>query len=85
MNASTELHNLLSGRFVREIVGPAIKGGASSAELMVLFETMQVGMMEVLNRHYELAPSAAVTLCEESLQQAIERFAGMRKPGSAPK
>ncbi|MER9471037.1 hypothetical protein [Mesorhizobium sp. M0520] len=83
MSAASDLHNLLSGRFVREVIGPAIKGGATYAELMVLFETVQFGMMEVLHRHYELAPAAAVGLCEESLHTAIERFADARKKDGA--
>jgi hypothetical protein len=77
-SAATEFHNLLSGRFVRDIIGPAIKNGATYAELMVIFETVQFGMMEILHRHYELAPSVAAGLCEESLHRAVERFAGAR-------
>ncbi|MER8560132.1 hypothetical protein [Mesorhizobium sp. M0578] len=83
MSAASDLHDLLSGRFVREVIGPAIKGGATYAELMVLFETVQFGMMEVLHRHYELAPATAVSLCEESLHSAIERFAGARNKDGA--
>lgn len=78
MSAQSELHNLLAGRFVREIIGTAIKGGATYSELMVIFETAQVGMMEVLNRHYDLTPQVSTDLCEESLHRAIERFAGQR-------
>ncbi|RWO29620.1 MAG: hypothetical protein EOS10_22525 [Mesorhizobium sp.] len=78
MSAASELHNLLSARFVREVIGPAVKRGATYAELMVLFESVQFGMMEILHRHYELAPATAVSLCEESLHSAIERFAGAR-------
>lgn len=78
MATPSELHNLLSGRFVREVIGPAVKNGATYAELMVIFETVQFGMMEVLHRHYDLTPPVAVGLCEESLHSAIERFAGQR-------
>ena len=83
MSAASELHDLLSGRFVREVIGPAVKSGATFAELMVLFESVQLSMMEILHRHYEFAPGAAVTLCEESLHQAIERFAGQRNRDGA--
>ncbi|MER8941311.1 hypothetical protein NKH82_17650 [Mesorhizobium sp. M0915] len=79
MSAASDLHDLLSGRFVREVIGPAIKGGATYAELMVLFETVQFSMMEVLHRHYAMDPATAVSLCEGSLHVAIERFAGARK------
>lgn len=78
MSASSELHDLLSGRFVREVIGPAVKSGASYAELMVLFESVQFGMMEILHRHYAMDPATAVSLCEGSLHRAIERFAGAR-------
>lgn len=78
MSEKSEFHNLLTGRFVRDIIGPAIKSGATYAELMVIFESVQLGMMEVLNRHYDLSPQVATGLCEASLQSAIERFAGRR-------
>lgn len=79
MTAASDLHNLLSGRFVRDVVGPAIKSGASYSEMMVLFESCQFGMLEILSRHYDLAPATAVGLIEASQQAAIERFAGNRK------
>lgn len=79
MSKKSELHNLLIDRFVKEIIGDAIKSGATSSELMVIFETAQVGMMEVLHRHYGLKPHVATGLCEASLQRAIERFAGNRR------
>jgi hypothetical protein len=75
MADKSALHNLLASRFVREIIGPAIKDGASYSDLMVIFESTQVGMLEVLNRHYDLTPQVATGICEASLQQAIERFA----------
>ncbi|MCW5697899.1 MAG: hypothetical protein KIS96_14360 [Bauldia sp.] len=77
-----ELHNLLVARFVREIVGPAIKDGASDAQLMVLFESIQFGMMEVLQLHYQLAPAVAAFLIEESLHQATERLVSKRADDS---
>ncbi|WP_136617021.1 MULTISPECIES: hypothetical protein [Mesorhizobium] len=75
----TSMHNLLSERFVRDVVGSAIKDGASYSDLMVLSETVQLGMMEILNKHYGLAPAVAVGLGEASLQHAIERFSELRK------
>ena len=79
MSAASDLHNLLSARFVRDVIGPSVKNGATYAELMVLFESVQFGMMEILHRHYELTPQVAASLCEESLHSAVERFAGARK------
>lgn len=85
MSRASELHDHLAGRFVREVIGPAIKGGASHAELMVLFESVQFSMMEILHRHYELGAATAVGSCEASFQRAIERFAGARnKDGPNP-
>lgn len=75
---SAELHNLLARRFVSDIIGPAIKSGATYAELLVIFESSQLAMLEILNRHYDFTPQGATTLCEESLHAAIERFAGKR-------
>ncbi|OWK18300.1 hypothetical protein AJ88_03710 [Mesorhizobium amorphae CCBAU 01583] len=76
--SQSETHNLLARRFVHEIIGPAIKDGATYGDLMVIFESAQFCMMEVLNLHYELAPAVAVGLCEECLHAASERFAGNR-------
>ena len=76
MSDRSDLHNLLSSRFVRDVIGPAVKSGATYADLMVIFESTQLGMLEILNRHYELTPQVATGLCEVSLQAAIERFAG---------
>ncbi|AZO51232.1 MULTISPECIES: hypothetical protein [unclassified Mesorhizobium] len=78
MTSQSETHNLLARRFVREIIGPAIKDGGTYAELMVIFESATLCIMEVLNLHYELSPQVATGLCEASLQNAIERFAGGR-------
>ncbi|MDG4903164.1 hypothetical protein P9279_21890 [Mesorhizobium sp. WSM4962] len=75
MSAASELHNLLAGRFVRDVIGPAVKNGATDTELTTLFESVQVSMLEILHRHYGLAPQVATGLCEASLQRAIERFA----------
>ena len=78
MSEQSELHNDIANRFVMTVIGPAIKGGASYADLMVIFETMQVAMMETLARHYKLAPDVASGLCEASLDRAIERFSAIR-------
>ncbi|TIU65484.1 MAG: hypothetical protein E5W25_20500 [Mesorhizobium sp.] len=81
MSAASD-HNELAGRFVRDVAGPAIKNGATFADMVVLFESVQLGMMEILNRHYEVSPQASVGLLEASLQAAIERFAGKRNPAN---
>ncbi|MCA0025511.1 MULTISPECIES: hypothetical protein [unclassified Mesorhizobium] len=78
-SAASALHNLLSGRFVRDIAGHAIKSGASYSQLMVLFESNQLAMLELLNLHYQLAPATAVDLLEVSMHAAIVRFADNRK------
>jgi hypothetical protein len=79
MSAASELHNLLAGRFVRDVAGPAIKNGATYAEMMTLFESCQLGMLELLNVHFEMTPAVAVGLLEASQHAAIERFAEKRK------
>lgn len=79
MSNASDLHDLLSGRFVRDVAGPAIKKGATYAEMMVLFESCQLGMLEILNVHYDIAPATAVALFEASQQAAIVRFSGNRK------
>lgn len=79
MSKQSEQHNILAGRFVQEIIGPAIKSGMDYAELAVFLETAQVGIMEILHQHYGLSPQVASGLCEESMGQAIERFAALRR------
>jgi hypothetical protein len=41
MSAASDLHNLLSARFVRDVIGPSVKNGATYAGLLVLFESVQ--------------------------------------------
>ncbi|ESY02759.1 hypothetical protein [Mesorhizobium sp. LNJC405B00] len=78
MSDAASTHNLLARRFVREIIGAAIKDGATYAELMVIVESSQMAVLEVLNRHYDLTPQVSTGLLEGSLNRAIERFAGGR-------
>lgn len=80
MSAASDLHNLLAGRFVRDVAGPAMKNGATYAEMMTLFESCQLGMLELLNAHFDLTPAVAVGFLEASQHAAIERFAAKRKP-----
>lgn len=74
MGKASDLHNELAGRFVREIIGPAIKSGATDTDLMVIFESVQLSMLEILHRHYKNTPQVATGFCEAGLQRAIERF-----------
>ena len=62
MSEQSAFHNLIAGRFVSDIIGPAIKSGATDSELMVIVESALVAVQEILHRHY----------------RAIERFAGSR-------
>lgn len=78
MASKSEAHNALAHRFIYEVVGPVITSGATYAEIMVVFETAQVGMLEILNLHHGLTPQVSTGLVEASLEHAIERFAGNR-------
>lgn len=75
MTTPSELHNSLAQRFIFDVLGPAIKCGGS-ADLMVLFESCQLGVMDVLCLHYKLKPDVAVGLMEAAQHRAIERFTG---------
>lgn len=79
MSDQSELHNTLSRRFVMEVMGPAIKSGATFADMMVLFETIEVAFLEILHRHYDQKPAVASGLVEASVDRAIERFAAIRR------
>lgn len=76
MTTPHQLHNDLAQRFILDVVGPAIKGGASFGDLMVLFETCQLGVMDVLCLHYKLRPDVTAGLMEAAHHRALERFAG---------
>lgn len=80
MSDRHELHNLLSERFVRDVLGPAIRNGASDAQLMVLFESCQLGLMLALHRHYGIRPDIVAALAEAAHHRALERFAREATP-----
>lgn len=78
MTDQSDLHDRLSRRFIVDVMGPAIKGGATFADMMVLFETIEVAFLEILHRHYDQAPAVATGLVEASVDRAIERFAAIQ-------
>lgn len=81
MSTFATLHDELSRRFMREIVGPGIRAGASDSDLMVLFESCQLGLMLVLRDHYHVSPSVAADLVEVAHHRATQRFAASKVPG----
>lgn len=77
----TEKHNALVRRFVMEVIGPVLKEGTTYSEMLVVFESMQVGMLDILQKGYNLPPDVATGLLEASFQRAIVRFAEKANQG----
>lgn len=76
-----EMHNLLTTKFMMEIVGPMLRGNAPHEETMVLFESLILGMLETNSTMYGLKPQASVVFLEEAMQQAIIRYTGGHDEG----
>lgn len=74
MSIQGDLHNQLAKRFVQDILGTAIRADADYGDVMVLFESAQLGTMQLLRRHYGMSPQVAAGLMEAALQSAIVRF-----------
>lgn len=75
MSDAAKLHDEMSSRFVREILGPAIRNEASDSDLMVLFESCQLVLMLLLRDHYGVKAATAAALVEAAHHRATERFA----------
>lgn len=45
VNRETELHNRLAGEIVRSIVVPVVEGGGTTSEILVLLESVNVGVL----------------------------------------
>ena len=69
-----ERHNDHAKAFLLEVVREVIQDGGSFADVMVVLESMMVGVMQVNERMFKLAPNVSVGLVESALERAIERY-----------
>jgi len=72
-------HDELSRKFVFDVLGAAVKDGATFAELMTVLESALVATMLLNVMHYGMKPAVASGLVEAAVQRAIERFSEQMK------
>jgi len=68
-------HNALTSQFIQTAVRQVILDGDKEAELMVILESLIMGIMLVNVKVFGLKPAVASGLAEVAMQRAIERFA----------
>lgn len=69
-----ERHNDHAKAFLLEVVREVIQDGGSYADIMVVLESMMVGVMQVNERMFKLSPQASSGLVEAAVERAIERY-----------
>jgi hypothetical protein len=79
--APSERHNRHTSAFVQSIVKEVIEDGGSYAEVMVVLESLILGVMLVNVKAFNLKPQVASGLVEGAVQRAIERFAALKEQG----
>ena len=70
-------HNEHAKAFLTEVVREIIDDGGTFADVMVVLETMMVGVMTLNVRLFNLSPQASTGLVESAVARAIERFTEM--------
>lgn len=74
-------HNELTRKFITENLRPMARGKEGLAEVMVIYESLTLGIMLLLQEAFSAKPHAATRLCEVALDQAIERLAAENNKG----
>jgi hypothetical protein len=74
----TAVHNQLSDKFINEFIRPILLAGGDYGDLLVLLETAMLQVLLINREHFNMDPAKAVTLLEECMGQAIERFVEKR-------
>jgi hypothetical protein len=72
----SDSHNELTNEFVQKVVRTVLKDGGGNAELMVVLESIILGVMHTNVAAFGMTPQVSVGMTEACLQQAIERFTG---------
>ena len=72
-------HNEHAKAFLTEVVREIIDDGGTFADVMVVLETMMVGVMTLNVRLFNLSPQASTGLVESAVARAIERFTEMKE------
>ncbi len=69
-----ERHNGITGEVVKAIVGPVAKAGGGYGEVMVIVESVILGVMLANRELYGMADATPPALVESAVQAAIERY-----------
>jgi hypothetical protein len=76
----TEIHNRLTREFITKMVKENEAAGGGYSDLLVLYESLSMGVMMALQRVYNVKPNTAAMLADEAVVLAMERFAAKRNP-----
>jgi hypothetical protein len=76
----TEIHNRLTREFITKMVKENEAAGGGYSDLLVLYESLSMGIMMALQRVYNVKPNTAAMLADEAVVRAMERFAAKGNP-----
>jgi hypothetical protein len=76
----TEIHNRLTREFIAKMVKENEAAGGGYVNLLMLYESLSMGVMMALNKIYHVEPKTAAMLVDEAVVQAMERFSAKRNP-----
>jgi hypothetical protein len=71
---SSDSHNELTSQFLQTVVRQVLKDGGKYSDLMVILESLIMGVMLTNVKVFGLKPQVVSGLAEAAMQRAIERF-----------
>jgi len=71
----------LAGEFVQKIVREEMKSGGDYASILVILESIMLGVMLVNHNLFGMSPRKSAMLVEAAGEKALERFLGLEKEG----
>lgn len=75
----TARHNRLAADFVQKIVREEVKAGGDFSSILVILESIVVGVMIVNSELFGMTPRKSAGLVEQVIDAAIERYARTQK------
>jgi hypothetical protein len=70
----SDSHNQRTAEFIQTILRDALKDGGGYPEIMVIVESLLLGVMLVNVKHFGMNPHVSVEMVESAVQRATERF-----------
>ena len=77
----TEAHNRMAGDIVGQIVRGTIAAGGDDASIMVLLESICLGVLLTNEKHFRLKRTTSAEYMESLTQAVLTRLAGMKHDG----